>query len=239
MTNKATYFLTDSFLNTPPDTPGSGGYTFTKAKSVKVKAQPPAKEITDFASVTRQVIAYLEGGYYNPQYHNIGDSRYVTSGETMFGIDKKAGGTINTTTAGTAYWKKITDAQVTEKWPWLYIPSDPLQTELVNLAINIIKPLYQQYKTKWIKNTEVASLINADGRLQFNFIYAVWNGPGWFQGFAREVEAHYNKGNKTSDALVSFFVNRRINNAKLLGSNQGQNSLISQGGTKIKQLLKI
>lgn len=235
----AGYFLTDSFAGTAPTPQTPKELTFLKSKSSAVSAQAPTQGVNDFKTVTRQVIAYLEGGYYNPLYHNIGDPRYNTSGETLFGIDKLNGGTINTTPSGISFWKKITDAQAQEKWPYGYIPPDPLQKELVGLATDMISPLYEQYKRIWIANPEVIALVNTDGRLQFNFIYATWNGPGWFKGFARDVVAHYNKGNKTSDALVKFFVNRRINNAKVLGPNQKQNSLISQTGAKIKKLLNI
>lgn len=237
----AYFFLTDNFVEYETRVQTDQLITFTNVKSSAVAAQPPTKEVNDFKTVARQVIAYLEGGYYNPVYHNnlIKDPRYVGSGETMFGIDRINGRDLNTTPSGISYWKKIGAAQQQEKWPYGFIPADPLQTELVDLAAEMMKTRYEKYKTKWIKNPEVIALVNTDGRLQFNFIYAVWNGEGWFQHFAQEVVTYYNKGNKTSDALVKFFVNRRINNAKLLGPKQVQNSLISQTGTKIKTLLNL
>ena len=60
-----------------------------------------------FKGVTDLVIKKLEGGYYNPQWHNVGDKRYGDSGETMYGIDRVAGGTINTTPAGQKFWALI------------------------------------------------------------------------------------------------------------------------------------
>lgn len=235
----ADYFLTIDLEGQAPDNLTAGNINFLNTVTAQVKATPPTKAVNSFEVVARQVIAYLEGGYYNPLYHNTGDSRYSASGETMFGIDKKAGGKVNTTPDGIAFWKKITEAQVTAKWKWNYIPPDPLQTELVNLAVKIIKPQYALYKRTYVTNAEVSALIDKDGQLQFNFIYAVWNGPGWFRAFSKEVIKYYEAGNKTSEALTRFFVNRRINNDKLLGPQQKQNSLIAQNGRKIKALLNI
>ena len=44
-----------------------------------------------FNDSTKLVIDQLEGGYFNPAWHNVGDPRYSTSGETMFGLDRHAG----------------------------------------------------------------------------------------------------------------------------------------------------
>lgn len=250
----ASYFLGSEFAPQAFEGTGGGSWDFTGA-GFTVTAGKVTKEVSDFKSVTKQVIAYLEGGYYNPApgYNHPGskDPRYSTSGETMFGIDRKAGapataGSENKAAPAAAkkFWQKITDAQKTKKWSWNYIPPDPLQTELLDLAVEIMKPGYTTNKNNYFKNKEVLKLVESDGRLLFNFIYATWNGPGWFYALANEMTAYYNKGNKTSEALLKWVVARRIDVSGLrLSKNYSVKrgdaawSLFNQGGLKIKTLV--
>lgn len=231
------YFLIDEF--TPVPSPNLA--PFETGESYKVVAGKITKEVNDFKSVTRQVIANLEGGYYNPNpaYNHPGskDPRYGASGETMFGIDRKAGGSINTTPAGKKFWGKIDEIQKTTKWKWNYIPPDPLQTELVDLVVQIQETPFNNLLTKYVPDPKVRAVIKSDGRLLFNFIYATWNGPGWFQGWGREISEAYKKGKTSSEDLLKLFVARRINNANVLAGGNAQNSLINQGGQKIKTLV--
>jgi hypothetical protein len=220
------FFLTSEFKGSTPS-PASG-IAFEQGASYKVTVGKITKEASSFAEVTKQVVAYLEGGYYNPAYHSTGDSRYSTSGETMFGIDRKAGGTINTTEAGKKFWSKIDTAQKTAKWKWNYIPPNPLQKELLDSVVQIMKPVYDSNMKKYLADPALQKVIESDGRLLFNFIYACWNGPGWFKGWAREIKKAYKSGKTSSEDLVKYFVALRVTST---------NSLISQGGRKIKELV--
>ena len=233
----ASYFLTSEFIAVP----SSNMAPFETGESYKIVAGPITKEVKDFRTVTRQVIANLEGGYYNPNpaYNHPGakDPRYSASGETMFGIDRKAGGTINTTPAGKKFWGRIDETQKTTKWKWNYIPPDPLQSELVDLAVQIQETPFNQALRKYVNDSKVEAVIRSDGRLLFNFVYAIWNGPGWFQGWSREIKEAYYKGKTSSEDLLKLFVARRINNTDILPRGNKQNSLIEQGGYKIKKLV--
>lgn len=241
------FFLSSEAIPTPYLNVNDPNVTFSDAQSYKVTAGSIDKKVSDFTAVTKQVIANLEGGYFNPVYHNLGDSRYGASGETMFGIDKKNGGTINTSAAGISFWKKIDQAQKDKKWRWNYIPPDPLQTELLNLAAQMIEPRYninsKAYITSQTNGDKVLQLINQDGRLKFNFVYACWNGTGWFSAFAKRTVAAYNKGQKTADELLKVAVGARIDSAGILGNapTRGDSSwsLINQGGLKIAKLVGV
>ena len=233
----ASYFLTDVF--TP--VPSADSVPFITGESFKVVVGKITKEVNDFKTVTKQVVANLEGGYYNPkpEYNHPGsrDPRYSTSGETMFGIDRKAGGTINESPAGKKFWGKIDAIQKTTKWTWNYIPPNPLQTELLNLVVEIQEAPFNALLAKYVPDPKVREVIKSDGRLLFNFIYATWNGPGWFQGWGAEISEAYKKGKTSSEDLLKLFVARRINNANVLPKGNKQNSLIAQGGHKIKTLV--
>lgn len=196
--------------------------------------KPVSKDLIDFKEVTRQVIAYLEGGYFSPQTSNVRDPRFYASGETMFGIDRKTGGAeLTTTPTALKFWKAIDDAQSKGgKWPHLYIPPDPLQSELINYVAVMMEQRFNRMfnNPRNFKNPSVKALVKSDGRLLFNFIYASWNGDGWFQKFATKLEQAYSKGTTDVEQLVSLAVSLRTSD---------KDSLIRQGGYKIKGLFKL
>jgi hypothetical protein len=174
------------------------------------------KAMTSFAEVVKAVVVNLEGGYYNGGGN--GDARYSTSGETMFGIDRKQGGTLNTSAAGKKFWKIMDDNDAKTKWPWNYIPKDPIKSELYKLVAEMMKPTYDTYSKSYL-DKEVKTLVESDGRLYYNMVYAAWNGPGWFKGFAKVLNDAYKAGSKTSDQLVTIITKERLNGGKVAYKN--------------------
>src|SRR2546427_74931 len=131
------------------------------------------------------VIDKLEGGYFHPNMlldGRVKDQRYKDSGETMFGIDRKAGGAINNTDAGKKFWVVIDAADAKNKWKWNY-KGGALEPQLRSLASDVMYPEYNKYATSYL-TPQSRNLIEKDGGLLFHFIYGTWNGPGWFQKFA-------------------------------------------------------
>lgn len=185
-----------------------------------------------FVAVTSLVIALLEGGYYNPAWHNSGDARYSTSGETMYGIDRKQGGTINTSPAGVRFWKIIDEnKEKNGRWAWFYMPGDPLKSQLLPLASEAMYPQYTNNMANF-GSQALIDAINEDERLLFHFIYACWNGPGWFQKFASDITAYLGSGKHTKDEILARALSSRTDEGYTKGSPP--NSLIRQGGLKIK-----
>lgn len=176
----------------------------------KVDRNPPdppikvTKEMSTFAQAAKAVLVNLEGGYYNGGGNK--DSRYDASGETMFGIDRKYNGTCPPCVR---FWKIMDDNDAKINWPWLYVPKDPLKTNLFNLAIEIQKPYYETWRDKYL-NKEVKALVESDGRLFYNMVYATWNGSGWFEGFAQILNEAYKAGSTTSDQLLTVITKERI-----------------------------
>jgi hypothetical protein len=215
----------------------------TKARKIGGKKKkgnvpdPPikvTKEMNTFAQAATAVIVNLEGGYYNGGGN--GDARYSTSGETMFGIDRKQQGTCGPCKK---FWKIMDDNNARSEWPWLYIPKDPLKTQLFNLVIEIQKPDYEKFRDNYL-DKEVKALVESDGRLFYNMVYASWNGGGWFRGFAKVLNEAYKAGSKTSDQLLTVITKERVSGGyaaykKGTGKSLGERSasLIAQSGRKI------
>jgi hypothetical protein len=190
-----------------------------------------ALDVKDFDGIVAKVIDNLEGGYYHPDMLKDGrvkDDRYGNSGETMMGIDRKAGGAINTTAEGIKFWNLIDSVNARSEWKWGY-RGGQLETQLRELAGKMIKRYYDTYATKYLSGPALA-IVNENPKLLFNFVYSVWNGPGWFDKFAETVNDAVRRGVTDPEELAKLAINRRANSG---------NSLISQGGKKIAKLLDV
>ncbi|MFZ2151093.1 MAG: hypothetical protein WAZ12_02260 [Candidatus Absconditicoccaceae bacterium] len=185
------------------------------------------KETTKYQDIVDVIIDKIEGGYYHPDMNISGMG---SSGETMMGIDRKNGGTLNTSEAGKEFWGLI-DADRSKNpnlWKHLYFGGD-LQPKLRTLAGAIIQPHYENLSTKYL-SAESIKLVNTDGRLLFNFIYGAWNGAGWFEEMANVINSKVTSGISNTDDLLKAVVQFRT---------QNDNSLIAQGGRKIEEIVGI
>lgn len=188
-----------------------------------------------FKEVTKLVIDNLEGGYFNPLWHNVKDIRYNTSSETMFGIDRKNGGYLNTTPSGLKFWALIDKNKNQKVWKWNYRGGN-LEKELIDLTSEIIYPEFLKLENLYLKPKTI-ELVNNNDKLLFNFIYSTWNGAGWFKKFATDLNEAIAKGETNTEKLIQVVLNSRLNEG--LKKNSKPNSLISQGGKKIANLFKI
>ena len=197
-----------------------------------------------FVQVTEAVISNLEGGYFHPDMTKDGrvkDSRYSTSGETMFGLDRKQGDT--TSSAAKEFWSTIDKSGARSKWRWNHMPKEPLYGQLVKQAAGVIEPKFNSSLNSHCPDKNIQALIKSDGRLMFNVIYAQWNGPGWIKGLLKVIVQEYNNGKKDAESLLKASVVERVRGGhrmynlgtgKTLGSRSA--SLIAQGGQKIAKL---
>ena len=181
-----------------------------------------------FNDSTKLVIDQLEGGYFNPAWHNVGDPRYSTSGETMFGLDRLRG-MQEATATGKQFWNLIDKNKTKEVWKWNY-KGGALGDQLKDLAVQIMYPLYSNY-AKFYLNDKAKKIIDNDPALLFHFVYATWNGSGWFKKFATDINTAVNNGVTN---LQQVAINSRTKEGLKAGSKP--NSLIAQGGEKIKKL---
>jgi hypothetical protein len=185
-----------------------------------------------FKTVTQLVIDKLEGGYYNPNWHssiNKGDPRYSSSGETMFGIDRKAGGTLNDSVAGKQFWSIIDKNKNPQTWKWNY-KGGALAPQLKDLTSEIMYPQYESLANRYL-TPQTKAIVDNDNRLLFHFIYGAWNGSGWFKKFATDMNKAVASGVTNTDKLTEVALNSRTKEGLKEGSSP--NSLIAQGGNKI------
>jgi hypothetical protein len=209
----------------------------TTTKSAKAKeiakeksSEPLSSAPASFEAVVAKVIDELEGGYYHPDMLKDGrvkDGRYAGSGETMMGIDRVAGGSANDTPAGKVFWSIIDNANARQNWPWLY-RGGKLESKLRDLAGQIIKPLFLQHSSRYL-TPEARKIVMSYNPLLFNFIYAAWNGAGWFQRFAKKINKAVANGVTNPEELFNIAIDARLNSGS---------SLIKQGGKKIQNLFK-
>jgi hypothetical protein len=193
----------------------------TKSTTTSVPTKFKAGSFEEMAST---VIDKLEGGYYHPQKHK--SSGMGDSGETMMGIDRKHGGNINITPEGKEFWSLIDKADAKNKWEWNY-KGGPLESKLRNLVIKMIKPLFESYSQRYL-DPEAREIVMKSPGLMFHFIYAVWNGPGWFRKFAEKINEKVKRGVKDPKQLYMTALKSRT---------ESGNTLIARSGTKIDDIL--
>ena len=180
---------------------------------------------TDFEKQVNKVIDNLEGGYYHP---NMNKSDMGKSGETMMGMDRKHGTGFAQTSAGKEFWKLIDDANAKNNWKWNYM-GGPLESRLRKLVVKMIQPEYERLSNSYLSK-EAREIVNKSPNLMFHFIYATWNGSGWFQKFAKKINEAVDKGVTKISDLESIAMKSR---------KESGNSIIASGGQKISKLLGI
>jgi hypothetical protein len=184
---------------------------------------------TDFAKMNNIIIDKLEGGYYHPKMLKDGrvkDGRYGGSGETMFGMDRKTGEWESRSEEGRQFFKILDNADASSKWPWGYMGGE-YETKLRELSAEMTKREYLT-NTKNYLNSDTQQIVNSSAKLTFNFIYATYNGPGWFQRFAKVINGAVSEGITDPEELNRLFLERR---------KGSPNSLIAQGGRKMDSFM--
>ena len=181
----------------------------------------------NFLEMTKKVVYNLEGGYFSQDMlydGRVNDKRYKGSGETMYGIDRSHFSQKNTP-AYKKFWKIIDDADARSTWKYNYYGGS-LSTDLMSLTAEMIKPVFDDFCNRYLSPQSIA-IINSDNLLLFNFIYATWNGEGWFQKFSKPFNQAVERGITDITVLRQIAVDARINES---------NSLIVQTGRKIQKL---
>jgi hypothetical protein len=208
-------------LNPDDETDDEDGETETSTTDIEYDKLSS----TDFEKEVNKVIDNLEGGYYHPSMNK---SNMGKSGETMMGMDRKYGAGFAQTSAGKEFWKLIDDANAKNNWKWNYM-GGPLESKLRKLVVKMIQPEYERLSNSYLSE-EAREIVSKSPNLMFHFIYATWNGSGWFQKFAKKINDAVDKGVTKISDLESIAMKSR---------KESGNSIIASGGQKISKLLGI
>ena len=208
-----------------------------------------------FKSVTKLVIDKLEGGYFHPNMRTANPKKfgpYHRSGETMFGLDRHAGHGLYYSTSRKSddvlrnlkhiesgvyqyktpeakeFWTTIDTANAKNNWQWLY-RGGSLENKLKDLTAEIMLPSYERNAKNYL-DAKTREIVEKDNRLLFHFIYASWNGSGWFQKFASDMNKAVSSGIIDADKLSQVALDSRLK------KGSSPNSLIAQGGNKIAKI---
>jgi hypothetical protein len=232
-----------------------GGKPLTAAST-----QPSGENIvgaTKYDELVARIIDALEGGYYHPNMMRRDPAKfkdYSKSGETMFGLDRHAGHSLYYSTQrpqgredvfvnlphiesgeyeykseeAKEFWTTIDTADAKNKWSWGY-RGGTLEGKLRQLAGKIMEPKFNELFKQYV-NPTAQQIIKEDDRLLFHFIYATWNGQGWFKKFAQAINSAVEQGITNPDELYKVAINSRLNS---------QNGLIKGSGEKILKLYPI
>jgi hypothetical protein len=177
---------------------------------------------SNWMTITKKVIDKLEGGYWNPKCGHP-SSGMGKSTETMFGLDRY-NGNIESTSEGRQFFglidqekKKLGKTEFCKKWKWLYRGGDKEET-LKNLAARIMKNSFDRNMKNFVKDPEAKKRILGNKNLLLHMSYASWNGPGFFQKFAKSIENGVKQG-MTNKELVDLAISDR-SRTKLANKNK-------------------
>lgn len=189
------------------------------------------------------IINELEGGYYHPEMKPYlkGGEKMGDSGETMFGLDRKAGEIENTATgkeffaiidkyysshhADTSYYNDKANGKKAD------IPA-AVGNQLKQLAAQIILQRFNNYAAALDKAAK-EKVLN-DPALLLQFFYAVYNGQGNFNKFATVMNDAYSKGTTDAKKLYQLLQRKR----RTLGQSDNGNKLFRKGADKLDIIIK-
>lgn len=220
----------------------------------------------------KAMVDYIEGGYYYPghaysQFNESSRKLYGASGETLWGIDRHAGQTENSslgkkfwaavdnlsgygsTTGKTGYAKKTNTRSwdsgsyptKSGAWKYNYMPSkkDAGFDTMYNSFVEYATDHCHEWLDKYFKDHPVKAMILSDARMKFMWFRATWNGPGWFSWYVNG-----KKGSAASTGLKWAYDNVSKNADDLILWDLNNrlkfgNTLITHDVKKIAKLIGI
>jgi len=186
-------------------------------------------------SFTDKIIDKFEGGYWNKDKtkssdeicnNHPWDDIYENSGETMFGIDRRAGHW-DDRPGGPEFFAVIDNEkenagsmeEFCKTWKYNY-DGGSLREELKLRAAALMKSDYDS-NTRFL-SSDAKKEVESNKRLLFHFAYACWNGSGHFEDFANDINQAVSDG-LTGDELVDVAIdsrNRKFGSGGWANANQ-------------------
>jgi hypothetical protein len=235
-----------------------GPITYSQLYGIKLK---PIVDLSgsDYESIVKSVIDNLEGGYYHPNMRQKNPAKfpgYEHSGETMFGLDRFAGHDMYYSTPrigkspmadleniesgkyeyknedARQFWNIIDSADAKNKWSWNY-RGGQYENQLEELAGKIMRPVFERWFGKYL-SASAQEIVKNDPALMYHFVYATWNGEGWFRKFATDLNQAVLSGTTDPAVLRQAAIDSRTKEGKKAGLPP--NRMIAQGGKKIEKM---
>lgn len=193
--------------------------------------------------ITKEQIIYLiidniEGGYYHPDMKPLlkGGEEMGISGETMYGIDRKAGAPLYTvgTPQAIKFWQIIDNNFGSHHSDTAYYNDKANGQKKIPAAVgNQLKPLAAaiiisgfEKNLRFLSEGAKKMVLN-NPRLLLQFLYATYNGSGYFQTFANVMNAAYSNGERSAIAFWNLIQNKR----------RSFGGLFAKGANKLDALL--
>jgi hypothetical protein len=82
-----------------------------------------------------------------------------------------------------------------------------------------MKPHYTALSEKYLTD-EARQIVNSDNPLLFHFIYASWNGPGFFKKFAEKINKAVKDGVTSREELRDLAIESRKESAVARSANK-------------------
>lgn len=185
---------------------------------------------SDFLQITDVIIKHIEGGYFHPLMFNDGRLKYnsvfSTSGETMFGLDRVNGAQLALRSKKWGeFWSLIDKQNASKLWVYNY-KGGSLEGQLRTLVGQIMYPWFLYLANKYLSAETKLIVANSKG-LKMHFVYACWNGEGWFRRFSYIINDKVHAGERDANKLFQLAIASRT------GSSY---SVIQKSGRKIAAL---
>lgn len=193
-----------------------------------------------WSDMCKKVIDKLEGGYFFKPAENFDEHKCMnhydptseSSTETMFGIDRLSG-QWDEKEKGRAFWEIIDQEKVRlgAKRAYLSEPNPPytwknldkfckkwyhffdggdLKEVLYEKACDMMFDTMETNMKNFDDDEDTKNKILSSKGLIFHFVYACWNGSGFFQNWANQMKSAVKDG-KTVDELIDLSFNQRDN----------------------------
>lgn len=204
------------------------------SRNTREKKMKTPEKFKTFNDIAIYIIKNFEGGYYHPRMMAENPEKfklYVYSGETMFGIDRKTGGTINTTESGKKFWAAIDALNKKQPWSWNFKGGE-FSSQLMKLAAAMIQDKFEFYSKSYLSATAQAR-VKSNIPLLFFFTRTTWSGSGYFKEFSKIVNENLHQNDE--EIFLKLIKARLTYNKKSSTSNL----LVQKSGKKIAEVFEI
>lgn len=195
-----------------------------------------------FSPLTAVVIDNFEGGYYHPDmlknFKPSDQAKLKASGETMFGLDRKAGAQLSVYPEWKVFWDRVDAERAANPATWKYNSrGGAAGPALKVLCADIMYQWFSSLVHKYI-TVGANTAIGNDDRLVIHFSYASWNGEGWFKKFANALNTAIQKFPGDKENIFKSAIKARTEATSVRNGVVVPNKVIRQQGVNMMKLFK-